>query len=205
MHKSTSTVALVIQIPQAVIVAPPDTFMEAYRTLGGVPRLISSTTNPMKVGTLNLSVLMGPPRLLSHILLEQKDHSDTFYGLPELATTIKSSSGDIMLPKLAAVKHVVNESGKMSITVNGHKSMVLLLPNQRSSIVNYYAYQCGVSENTMASYTPYLECGVMWFLTSILIVAVFTTTMWLVTRRAMFAHRKKSEKPDSTTETGTVP
>lgn len=199
MHKSTSTVALVLQVPQAVIMASPDTFLEAYRTLGGVPRLISSTTHPRKAGTLNLSVVMGPPRLLSKLLLEQKDHSDTFYGLPELATTLQYPPGDIMLPKLVGVKHVVHDNGKTSVTVNGHKAMILLLPKQRSSIVNYYAYQCGVSEDTVASYTPYIECGVMWFLVSLFIIAAFTTTMWLVTRRAISVERKGQKKLDSTT------
>lgn len=193
MHNSKSEVALVLQVPQAVIMAAPDALLEAYRTLGGVPRLVSSTTNQTKAGTVNLSVVMGPPRLLSNILSEKKDHGDTFYGLPGLATTIKYLPTDIMLPKLVNVKHVVYENGKTSISINGHKSMILLLPRQRASILNYYAYQCGVSDDTMASYTPYVECGVIWLLVSVVIVVVFITTMWLVTRRVVSVERNKKQ------------
>lgn len=194
MHNSTSTVALVLQVPQAVIMASPDTFLQAYRALGGAPRLVSSTTSPFKAGVVDLKVVMGPPQLLSETLTEEKDHSHTFYGVPELATTIKSQSADIMLPKLLDVKHVVHENGNASISVNGHKSMVLLLPNQRTSILNYYAYRCGVSDDIVASYTPYLECGVIWFLISVTIIVLFTTTMWLVTRHAVSVERTKKRR-----------
>ena len=182
LRGSPHAAVLVLRTTQAIILAPPEKMLKmhyAHRDQEGVPRLLSSTASPGKSSVVNLMATMGEPRLLAEAVAKETVDYE-FKGVPELAVTLRARPRDVILPHLATIRHSIHEEDGSVVTINGLEALVLALPHHRASEINYFAYHCGVSDNSMASYAPYGECIAIWCAVFMVIVVIIISIMWFV-------------------------